>query len=322
MNQETLIDIQNLQVYFPIRSGLFQRQTGVVKAVDDVSLTIHKGETVGLVGESGCGKTTIGRAIVRLNQPNGGKIMYQGQDLLAAKGNELRNLRKDIQIVFQDPYSSLNPRKTVRHLISEVLTVQKGCTPREAGEKVEDLMVQVGLNPVYADRYPHEFSGGQRQRVAIAKALALQPKFIVCDEAVSALDVSIQSQIINLLLDLKEKYGITYLFISHAMNVVEHLSDRVAVMYLGKLMEYAPAEELFSSPAHPYTKALLSAVPLLSGQETRKRIVLEGDVPSASHIPSGCRFHTRCYMADERCRTEEPCMREICPGHFACCHKV
>jgi len=194
MNQETLIDIQNLQVYFPIRSGLFQRQTGVVKAVDDVSLTIHKGETVGLVGESGCGKTTIGRAIVRLNQPNGGKIMYQGQDLLAAKGNELRNLRKDIQIVFQDPYSSLNPRKTVRHLISEVLTVQKGCTPREAGEQVEDLMVQVGLNPVYADRYPHEFSGGQRQRVAIAKALALQPKFIVCDEAVSALDVSIQSQ--------------------------------------------------------------------------------------------------------------------------------
>ena len=230
MNQETLIDIQNLQVYFPIRSGLFQRKTGVVKAVDDVSLSIHKGETVGLVGESGCGKTTIGRAIVRLNQPNGGKILYQGQDLLTAKGNELRSLRKDIQIVFQDPYSSLNPRKTVRHLISEVLMVQKGCTPKEAGEKVEDLMIQVGLNPVYADRYPHEFSGGQRQRVAIAKALALQPKFIVCDEAVSALDVSIQSQIINLLLDLKEKYGITYLFISHAMNVVEHLSDRVAVM--------------------------------------------------------------------------------------------
>lgn len=320
MNNEILLDIKELQVYFPIKAGLLQKTVGHVKAVDGVSFLVQRGETVGLVGESGCGKSTIGRAIVRLNQPAGGEILYQNQNILSLEGEELRRVRRDLQIIFQDPYSSLNPRQTVRRLISEVLMVQKGYGRDAAAEKVGELLESVGLNPVYAERYPHEFSGGQRQRVAIAKALALEPQFIVCDEAVSALDVSIQSQIINLLMDLKERHNITYLFISHALNVVEHISDRVIVMYLGKIMENARTEELFENPRHPYTKALLSAIPILSGQEKLERIVLTGDVPSAAHVPSGCRFHTRCYMADDRCRTEEPELREICPGHFTACH--
>lgn len=322
MNKEILLDIKDLQVHFPIKSGLFQKTVGHVKAVDGVSFPVHMGETVGLVGESGCGKSTIGRAIVRLNQPNGGEILYNGKNVLDLEGEELRKTRRDLQIIFQDPYSSLNPRHTVKRLISEVLVVQNGCSKQEASDRVSELMVQVGLNPVYAERYPHEFSGGQRQRVAIAKALALQPEFIVCDEAVSALDVSIQSQIINLLMDLKETYNITYLFISHALNVVEHISDRVVVMYLGKVMEIARTEELFINPLHPYTKALLSAIPILSGKEKRERIVLSGDVPSAAKVPSGCRFHTRCYMSDDQCSCQQPDLREICPGHYCACHKV
>lgn len=318
----TFIEIKNLKVYFPIKSGFLQRTTGNVKAVDDVSFNIGENETLGLVGESGCGKSTIGRALVRLNTPCGGEINYKGENILVKEGDELRELRKDMQIIFQDPYSSLNPRHTVKRLISEVLTVQKGLSEKEAHEKVALLMEQVGLNPVYAERYPHEFSGGQRQRVAIARALALEPKFIVCDEAVSALDVSIQSQIINLLTDLKEKYGITYLFISHALNVIEHISDRVVVMYLGSVMETAETEELFNNPLHPYTRALLSAIPILSGREKRERIVLKGDVPSAANVPSGCRFHTRCYLADERCKREVPAMREIGSCHWVACHKA
>ena len=325
MNQETLIDIQNLQVYFPIRSGLFQRKTGVVKAVDDVSLSIHKGETVGLVGESGCGKTTIGRAIVRLNQPNGGKILYQGQDLLTAKGNELRSLRKDIQIVFQDPYSSLNPRKTVRHLISEVLMVQKGCTPKEAGEKVEDLMIQVGLNPVYADRYPHEFSGGQRQRIGIARALAVNPEFIVLDEPISALDVSIQAQVVNLLIELQKKIGLTYLFVAHDLSMVKHISDRIAVLYLGNLVELATSEELFANPQHPYTQALLSAIPIpdpdVEQERDAKKIRLEGDVPSPINTPPGCKFKGRCKYRTAACDQELPPLRDIGNGHFVACNR-
>lgn len=317
-----LIDIQDLQVHFPIKGGLLQRTTGVVKAVDHVSFSIGQNETVGLVGESGCGKSTIGRAIVRLNEATGGKILYRGQDILSMTGKPLRQLRQNLQIVFQDPYSSLNPRYTVKRLIAEVLTVQKGYDTQRAYEKVGELLGQVGLNPVYAERYPHEFSGGQRQRIAIAKALALEPEFIVCDEAVSALDVSIQSQIINLLTDLKEKYGITYLFISHALNVIEHISDRVVVMYLGSVMELAETEELFHSPLHPYTNALLSAIPMLSGQEQRERIVLKGDVPSAANVPPGCRFHTRCPYACDRCQTEEPALREASPGHYVACHRV
>jgi len=319
MNDEMLC-IKDLKVYFPIRGGLFQRVTGHVKAVDDVSVGIQRGETLGLVGESGCGKTTLGRAVVCLNRPTSGKIFFDGQDILGLNGAELRKLRKKFQIVFQDPYSSLNPRQTVRRLIGEVLEVQMGCTRKEAADATAGLLTQVGLSPLYAPRYPHEFSGGQRQRVAIAKAIALKPELLVCDEAVSALDVSIQAQIINLLMDIKAQYNMTYLFISHAMNVVEHISDKVAVMYLGKIVEYAANEEIFGHPAHPYTQALLSAVPLLAGGEKRERIVLSGEVPDAAHLPAGCRFRTRCRRAEGLCGEEEPLLREKAPGHWVACH--
>lgn len=319
-----ILEVKNLKVHFPIKQGVLQRTVGHIKAVDGVSFSIKKGETLGLVGESGCGKTTIGRAIVRLNQPTAGQILFNGeQDILKLEGSDLRKLRKKLQIVFQDPYSSLNPRQTVKALISEVLTVQMGMDSKSAYERTGELLTQVGLNHVYAQRYPHEFSGGQRQRVAIAKALALQPEFLVCDEAVSALDVSIQSQIINLLMDLKEQYGdMTYLFISHALNVVEHISDRVAVMYLGRVVEFAENEEIFHHAAHPYTKALLSAIPILSGREKRERIVLTGEVPSAAKVPSGCRFHTRCPYAMPRCMEEEPVFAEISTNHWVACHLV
>ncbi len=320
---ESMLEIRDLKVYFPIKTGILQRTVGHVRAVDGVSLSLKRGETLGLVGESGCGKTTIGRAIVRLNEPSEGVISYEGQDILAIKGEELRRLRKKLQMIFQDPYSSLNPRHTVLNALTELLTVQMGMSKTDAGVRAEELLHQVGLNAAYGLRYPHEFSGGQRQRVAIAKALALQPEFLVCDEAVSALDVSIQSQIINLLMDLKEEYkGMTYLFISHALNVVEHISDRVAVMYLGKIMEFADNEELFAHPAHPYTRALLSAIPILSGRTGRERIVLSGDVPSASHIPSGCRFRTRCPRASAECAEHEPELKDLGGGHLAACLKI
>ena len=323
MQNNIVCSVENLKVYFPVRAGLTQRVVGQIKAVDDVSLAIRGGETLGLVGESGCGKTTIGRAIVRLNEPTSGKIVYNGQNILELKGDQLRDLRRKLQIVFQDPYSSLNPRQTVRRMLSEGLTVQMGMDQKQALERAGELLDQVGLSPAYAPRYPHEFSGGQRQRVAIARAIALQPEFLVCDEAVSALDVSIQSQIINLLMDLKERYtDMTYLFISHALNVVEHISDRVAVMYLGRVVELSETEELFGHAAHPYTQALLSAIPMLAGREERERIVLKGEVPSAGNVPPGCRFHTRCPHATERCRAEEPQMRECAPGQFAACHLV
>lgn len=323
-NQQSILKIQDLQVHFPIKAGVMQRTIGVIRAVDGVNIDIKRGETVGLVGESGCGKTTIGRAIVRLNEPTAGQIIFDGKDdILKLKGSELRQLRKKLQIIFQDPYSSLNPRQTVKRLLSEVLTVQMGMSNEQAFEKAAELLTAVGLSPVYAQRYPHEFSGGQRQRVAIAKAIALQPEFLVCDEAVSALDVSIQSQIINLLMDLKEQYGnMTYLFISHALNVVEHISDRVVVMYLGKTMELADNEELFSHPAHPYTQALLSAIPILSGRQKRERIILKGEVPSAANVPPGCRFHTRCPYAEDICSQQEPAFKEVSPNHFAACHKI
>lgn len=322
MTEKNLLEIKDLEVLFPIKRGVFQRTVGHVRAVDRISFHVKKCETLGLVGESGCGKTTTGRAILRLNEPSDGSILYKGQELLSLDKKEFRELRKELQIIFQDPYSSLNPRQTVKGMLNEVLTVKCGYSRGEAAERTKELLTQVGLSPVYASRYPHEFSGGQRQRIAIARALALKPEFIVCDEAVSALDVSIQSQIINLLMDLKDTYQMTYLFISHALNVVQHISDRVAVMYLGKIVELADTEELFSHPAHPYTQALLSAVPLLSGQGTGKRILLKGEVPGAAHIPPGCRFHTRCPLADESCRSEEPQLKEICPGHLAACHRL
>jgi len=324
VSNPNILEIRDLRVHFPIKVGVLQRTVGHIRAVDGVDLVIKKGETVGLVGESGCGKTTIGRAIVRLNQPTSGSIMFGDQgDLLKLHGPELRAIRKKIQIVFQDPYSSLNPRHSVKRMLSEVLTIQMGMGRQEAYERMGELLSQVGLSPVYAHRYPHEFSGGQRQRIAIARSLALEPEFLVCDEAVSALDVSIQSQIINLLMDLKSQYeNMTYLFISHALNVVEHISDRVAVMYLGKIVELAETEELFSNPQHPYTKALLSAIPILAGRAKRERIILEGEVPSAARVPSGCRFHTRCPYADKSCAEIEPEMKEIAPGHMAACIKI
>ncbi len=324
MSNLDILEIRDLHVHFPIRVGVLQRTVGYIRAVDGVDLVIRKGETVGLVGESGCGKTTIGRAIVRLNQPTSGSIVFGNEgDLLQKRGPALRGLRKRLQIVFQDPYSSLNPRHTVKKMLSEILTVQMGFSRQKAYERLGELLNQVGLSPVYAHRYPHEFSGGQRQRVAIARSLAVQPEFLVCDEAVSALDVSIQSQIINLLMDLKKEYkNLTYLFISHALNVVEHISDRVVVMYLGKIVEVAETEELFVNPQHPYTKALLSAIPILTGRMKRERIILEGEVPSAAQVPTGCRFHTRCPYADGRCSREQPEMVEVKPGHLAACLKI
>jgi oligopeptide/dipeptide ABC transporter ATP-binding protein len=320
----TILDIEDLKVHFPVKTGVLQKTAGYIKAGDGVSLAIRRGETVGLVGESGCGKTTVGRAIVRLNAPTSGRILYDGKtDLLKMRGEELRRLRQKLQIIFQDPYSSLNPRHTVKGMLCEILTVQMGMSAKEARESTGELLRQVGLSPIYAERYPHEFSGGQRQRVAIAKAIALRPEFIVCDEAVSALDVSIQSQIINLLMDLKEQYGnMTYLFISHALNVVEHISDRVAVMYLGQIVELADNEELFSHPLHPYTQALLSAIPILSGRKKRERIILRGEVPGASHMPNGCRFPTRCPQATAICAEAPPALSEKANCHFVRCHLV
>ena len=317
-----LLEIKDLEVQFPIKKGILQRTVGHIHAVDKISFNIKECETLGLVGESGCGKTTTGRAILRLNDPSAGSGYYKNEDLLKIGRSDFRDMRKNLQIIFQDPYSSLNPRQTVKGLLNEVLTVKCGYSKAEAAERINELLIQVGLSPVYANRYPHEFSGGQRQRIAIARALALMPEFIVCDEAVSALDVSIQSQIINLLMDLKDTYKVTYLFISHALNVVQHISDRVAVMYLGKIVELAETEELFSHAAHPYTQALLSAVPILSGHEKRERIILKGEVPGAAHIPSGCRFHTRCPMATKECAEHEPELREVASGHMAACHRL
>ena len=317
-----LLEIKDLEVQFPIKKGILQRTVGHIHAVDKISFNIKECETLGLVGESGCGKTTTGRAILRLNDPSAGSVYYKNEDLLKIGRSDFRDMRKNLQIIFQDPYSSLNPRQTVKGLLNEVLTVKCGYSKAEAAERINELLIQVGLSPVYANRYPHEFSGGQRQRIAIARALALMPEVIVCDEAVSALDVSIQSQIINLLMDLKDTYKVTYLFISHALNVVQHISDRVAVMYLGKIVELAETEELFSHAAHPYTQALLSAVPILSGHEKRERIILKGEVPGAAHIPSGCRFHTRCPMATKECAEHEPELREVASGHMAACHRL
>ncbi|MGI5983326.1 MAG: ABC transporter ATP-binding protein [Sakamotonia sp.] len=322
MMDGNLLEIKDLEVQFPIKKGILQRTVGHIHAVDKISFNIKECETLGLVGESGCGKTTTGRAILRLNDPSAGSVYYKNEDLLKIGRSDFRDMRKNLQIIFQDPYSSLNPRQTVKGLLNEVLTVKCGYSKVEATERINELLMQVGLSPVYANRYPHEFSGGQRQRIAIARALALMPEFIVCDEAVSALDVSIQSQIINLLMDLKDTYKITYLFISHALNVVQHISDRVAVMYLGKIVELAETEELFSHAAHPYTQALLSAVPILSGHEKRERIILKGEVPGAAHIPSGCRFHTRCPMATKECMEHEPELREVLSGHMAACHHL
>ncbi len=322
MSKETMISIQNLKVGFPVQGVRLLRRRRSILAVDHVNLDILEGETLGLVGESGCGKTTLGRAIMRLNEPVEGSIVFRGQDILKTKGKSQRLLAKHLQIVFQDPYASLNPRQTIRNTITEVLRVRMKLGRKQSKERADELLAQVGLNPKNADRFPHEFSGGQRQRVAIAKALALQPEFLVLDEAISALDVSIQSQIINLLMVLKERYHITYLFISHDLNVVQHISDRVAVMYLGKIVELAPTEVLFDHSEHPYTLALLSSIPQIPGQENRERIVLPGEVSGSGNIPAGCRFHPRCAYATDICKKAEPELTNRGDGHWAACHNM
>jgi peptide/nickel transport system ATP-binding protein len=318
-----LLKVTDLQKYFPINStGLFKRQVGSVKAVDGISLEVFPGETLGLVGESGCGKSTAGRSILRLLEPTGGQIEFNGQDIVKAKKKDLVKLRREMQMIFQDPFSSLNPRHTVGAIIGAPFAVQ-GVKPEGGIRKtVQDLMERVGLNPEHYNRYPNEFSGGQRQRIGIARAIALKPKLIVCDEPVSALDVSIQAQVLNLLDDIQKDFGISYIFVAHDLSVVRHISDRVAVMYLGKIMESAAQEELYANPLHPYTHALLSAVPVADPdlERKRERIIVSGELPSASNPPSGCVFRTRCWKAQDRCATEIPQLLEITPGHKVACH--
>ncbi len=319
-----LVDVKDLYKYFPIHAGLTSRHVADVKAVDGVNFSIYEGETLGLVGESGSGKTTIGRLLLRLLPVTKGEIDFEGQSVVRLKQNDLRVLRRKMQIIFQDPFASLNPRMTIGDIIAEPLRIHGIARGKAVDERVQDLLKRVGLRPYHANRYPHEFSGGQRQRVGIARALAVDPKFIVCDEPVSALDVSIQAQVINLLEDLQQQFGLTYLFIAHDLSVVRHISTRVAVMYVGKIVEMADRDALYMQPLHPYTQALLSAIPIPDPtlEKRRKRIVLTGDIPSPVNPPSGCRFHTRCPVAFERCTVEEPPFTEYAPGHFAACHWV
>ena len=318
-----LMHVDNLVKHFPIMQGIIiQKQIGAVHAVDGVSFDVRQGETLGLVGESGCGKSTTGRTILQLYRPTSGSVVFDGIDLVKAKGEELRHMRRKMQMIFQDPYASLNPRMTVGEIVGEPLIVHKVATQKEIEERVANLLELVGLNPAFSTRYPHEFSGGQRQRIGVARALALQPSFIVCDEPISALDVSIQAQVVNLLEDLQTQFNLTYLFIAHDLSMVRHISDRIAVMYLGIIVELADQDELYLKPLHPYTQALLSAVPIPDpvADAKRKRVILEGDVPSPVNPPSGCRFRTRCPIAEPLCAEQKPEFRELRPDHFAACH--
>ncbi|HEX9987128.1 MAG TPA: oligopeptide/dipeptide ABC transporter ATP-binding protein [Chloroflexia bacterium] len=318
-----LLEVDRLVKYFPVRGGLLQRTVAWVKAVDDVSFFVRRGETLGLVGESGCGKTTVGRTTLRLIPATSGEVRFEGKNIFANNNEQMKRLRSDMQIIFQDPFSSLDPRVPIGESIAEGLLIH-GISKAERTQRVDDVLSRVGLLPEHAKRFPHEFSGGQRQRIGIARALALRPKFIVCDEPVSALDVSIQSQVLNILKDLQEEYGLTYLFIAHNLSVVEHISDRVGVMYLGKMAELADRTALFESPQHPYTHALLSAIPIPDPKIRRERIILKGDVPSPLNPPTGCRFHTRCWLAQEICKEQVPVWRNVAPAgqieHFVACH--
>ncbi len=324
-NGKALVQVRGLKKYFPITQGiLIQRKVADVKAVDGLDFEIERGETLGLVGESGCGKSTTGRSILQLYRPTAGEVLFEGKDLAKLKGEELRKMRRNMQMIFQDPYASLNPRMTVGDIIGEPLEVHSIAKGKEKKERVQELLQIVGLNPYFVNRYPHEFSGGQRQRIGVARALAVQPDFIVCDEPISALDVSIQAQIINLLEELQTKFNLTYLFIAHDLSVVRHISDRVAVMYLGKIVELTDRNSLYSNPLHPYTKALLSAVPIPDPnvEEKRERIILVGDVPSPVNPPQGCRFHTRCPLAIDICKRVDPEFRDVGSNHHVACHVV
>ncbi|WP_294345791.1 ABC transporter ATP-binding protein [uncultured Clostridium sp.] len=322
MSEDVLLKVENLKKYFPIKGGVMQRTVGYVKAVDGVSFEIKRGETLGLVGESGCGKSTTGRTILNLLEKTEGKIYFEGKDLDELSKSQLRKMRPKMQLIFQDPYSSLNPRMTVGKIIGEALLNHKMVSKNDLREKVLETMKICGLAPYQIDRYPHEFSGGQRQRIGIARALILNPDFIVADEPVSALDVSIQAQIINLLQDLKKEKNFSYLFISHDLSVVEHICDKVGVMYLGSLVELASSDEIFKNPLHPYTKALMSAIPIPDPTVKRERIILTGDIPSPANPPKGCKFHTRCPYATDKCKEENPEYREVSEGHFVACHLV
>jgi oligopeptide transport system ATP-binding protein len=322
-----LVHVRGLKVYFPIRSGIFQQEVGTVKAIDGIDFEIRKGETLGLVGESGCGKSTTGRALIRLREPTEGTVTFDGIDLAKLKPEALRKMRRRMQIIFQDPYGSLDPRMTVGATISEPIDTHKLAKGNDRRDRIADLLRIVGLDPKYVSRYPHEFSGGQRQRIGVARALAVEPEFIVCDEPISALDVSIQAQVLNLLTDLRNQLGLTYLFIAHDLSVVKHISDRVAVMYLGKIVEIGPPDVMYAKPGHPYTRALLSAVPVPDpeSERRRRRVVLQGDVPSPVNPPSGCRFHTRCWLYEklgqpEECRTVDPPLYDLSTDHAAACH--
>ena len=317
---EVLMDMQNLAKHFTLGTNFLGRPVAVLKAVDGVSFKIHKGEAFGLVGESGCGKTTLGKILVNLYSPTGGKIFFEGKDLTALKEEQRRSYCKDIQMIFQDPYASLNTKMTIGDIIAEPIIINRLLPKSEVEERVVYLLNCVGLARHQRNRYPHEFSGGQRQRVGIARALAVEPKLIVCDEPVSALDVSIQAQVLNLLDDLKQEFGLTYLFIAHGLNVVKHISDRVGVMYLGKLVEIAPKRELYAKPLHPYTQALLSAIPVINPEKKKERIILQGDVPSPINPPAGCRFCSRCFKEMDRCKLETPEFKEVSPGHWVACH--
>ncbi len=320
---DTLVEVKNLKKEFPVKGGIFSRQIASVKAVNDVTLKIKKGDTLGLVGESGCGKSTLGRCIIRLLEPTSGSIHFEEKDITSLKGGALRNLRRRMQIIFQDPYSSLNPRMNVGSIIGEPLHIHKiGTNKKERADRVKELLELVGLRAEAFDKYPHEFSGGQRQRIGIARALAVNPDFLVCDEPVSALDVSIQAQVINLLMDLQQKLGLTYLFIAHDLKVVEHISTRVAVMYLGRIVETSSSEDIYKNPQHPYTQALLSAIPIPKIGARKNRIILQGDVPSPVHPPTGCHFNPRCPIAEEKCKKQDPSLKSTTNDHCTRCLKV
>jgi len=318
---ENLLEVKNLKKYFPVKAGIFKKTVAHVKAVDDISFAVKEGETLGLVGESGCGKSTTGRTILRLLKATAGEVIFEGKSVMDLDKKAMRAIRRDMQIIFQDPYASLNPRMTVADIVGEPLDIHKlAKNKKERNEKVREILENVGLGAEYMHRYPHEFSGGQRQRIGVARALAVDPKLIIADEPVSALDVSVQAQVVNLLQDLQKEYGLTYLFIAHDLSVVKHISDRVAVMYLGKIVELTDKHELYSNPKHPYTQSLLSAIPEADPKKKKNRIVLEGDVPSPVDPPSGCRFHPRCPKAFEPCSVKEPEFKEYGDGHFAACH--